>query len=78
MTSKSDNVMTLLRALTLKCLRLNVAAKAQIISGKCNITDSLSCLQIEKFQKLAPQAAKDPEVIPSHLWNVIKLDPENF
>ena len=78
MTSKSDNVMTLLRAITLKCLRLNVVAKAQHIPGKCNITDSLSRLQVEKFQKLAPQAEKDPEVISRHLWNVFKLDPENF
>ena len=70
--------MTLLRALTLKSFRLNVVAKAQHIPGKCNINDSLSRLQIEKFRKLAPQAAKDPEVIPRNLWNVFKLDPENF
>ena len=70
--------MTLLRTLTLKCLRLNVVAKAQHIPGKCNITDSMSRLQIEKFRKLAPQSAKDPEVIPTNQWTVFKLDPENF
>lgn len=78
MTSKSNNVMTLLRALTLKCLRLNVVAKARHISGKCNITDSLSRLQLDKFRKLAPQAEKDPDVIPNHLWNIFYLDPESF
>ena len=78
MTSKSDIVMTLIRVLTLKCLRLNVVAKAQHIPGKYNITVSLSRLQIEKFRKIAPQAAKDPEVILNHLWNVFRLDPENF
>ena len=34
MTSKLDNVISLLRALTLKSLRLNVVAKAQHIPGK--------------------------------------------
>ena len=78
MTSKSEQVMTLLRALTLKCLRLNVVAKAKHIPGKFNITDSLSCLQLKKFKKLCPTAQKDPDVIPSHLWNIFNLDPENF
>ena len=78
MTSKSEQVMTLLRALTLKCLRLNVVAKAKHIPGKFNITDSLSRLQLKKFKKLCPTAQKDPDVIPSHLWNIFNLDPENF
>ena len=64
MTSKSNYVMTLLRALTLKCLWLNVVAKAKHIPGKCNITDSLSHLHLEKFGKFALHAVKDPEVIP--------------
>ena len=78
MTSKSEQVMTLLRALTLKCLRLNVVAKAKHIPGKFNITDSLSRLQLKKFKKLCPTAQKDPDVIPSHLWNIFNLNPENF
>lgn len=78
MTSKSDNVMTLLRPLTLKCLRLNVIAKAKHISGKTNITDRLSRLQLDTFRKLAPLAQKDPDVMPSHLWKVFSLDPESY
>lgn len=78
MTSKSDKVMTLLRALTLKCLRLNVVAKAKHIPGKYNLTDSLSRLQLDKFRILAPRAKKDPDVIPNHLWKIFDLDPENF
>ena len=49
MTSKSDKVMTLLRALPLKCLLLNIVAKAKHIPGKYYITDSLSRLQFDKF-----------------------------
>lgn len=40
MTSKSDNVMVLLRALTLQCVQSNVVAKAKHILGKSNVTDS--------------------------------------
>ena len=78
MTSKSDKVMTLLRALTLKCLLLNIVAKAKHIPGKFNITDSLSRLQFDKFRRLAPQAEKEPEVIPSQVWNIFKLQPESL
>ena len=65
MTSKSDKVMTLLRALTLKCLLLNIVAKAKHIPGKFNITDSLSRLQFDKFRRLALQAEKEPTVFPA-------------
>lgn len=78
MTSKSEKVMTLLRALTLKCLRLNVVAKAKHIAGKTNITDSLSRLQLDKFRELAPLAQKDPDVMPNHLWEIFSRDPENY
>lgn len=78
MTSKSENVMILLRALTLKCLQLNVVAKAKHIPGKSNITDSLSRLQLDRFRSLAPLAEKRPEAIPSLLWNLFSLDLESF
>lgn len=79
MTSKSDNVMTLLRAFTLKCLQLNIVAKAKHIVGASNIvTDSLSRFQMDKFRRHAPQAQNDPDVIPNHLWKIFDLEPENF
>ena len=71
MTSKSDKVMVLVRALTLECLHHNMIIKGQYIVGKTNIlTDSLSRLQVEKFLKLAPNAEEHPEVVPSHLWRI--------
>ena len=78
MTSKSDMVMTLLRAITLKCLLLNIVVKAEHIPGKFNITDSLSRLQIDKFRQLAPQAEKEPEVIPSQVWDIFSQQPDSL
>lgn len=79
MSSKSEGVMVLLRAFTLKCLKLNVLVKAIHISGSKNgLTDALSRLQIEKFRRLAPQADPDPGVIPSHLWDIFNLEPGNY
>lgn len=79
MSSKSEGVMVLLRAFTLKCLKLNVLVKAIHISGSKNgLTDALSRLQIEKFRHLAPQADPDPGVIPSHLWDIFNLEPGNY
>ena len=78
MTSKSDMVMTLLRAITLKCLLLNIVIKAEHIPGKFNITDSLSRLQIDKFRQLAPQAEKEPEVIPSQVWDIFSQQPDSL
>ena len=78
MTSKSDMVMTLLRAITLKCLLLNIVVKAEHIPGKFNITDSLSRLQIDKFRQLVPQAEKEPEVIPSQVWDIFSQQPDSL
>lgn len=71
MTSKSDRVMTILRAFTLLCLRLNVVAKAQHVLGiRNNICDSLSRFQLQRFRKLAPDADLLPTPVPDHLWNI--------
>ena len=65
MTSKSDKVMTILRAFTLLCLRLNVVAKAQHVAGiQNNICDSLSRFQLQRFHKLAPDADPSPTPVP--------------
>ena len=71
MTSKSDRVMTVLRALTLRCLHLNVVVKARHISGCSNqICDALSRFQFQRFRKLAPDADPYPTPIPNHLWSI--------
>ena len=71
MTSRSDRVMVLLRNITLRCMKLNIALRCQHISGIFNsICDALSRFDQEKFRSLAPEAAEEPCVIPDHLWKV--------
>ena len=79
MTSKCDLIMTLLRSLTLRCLKLNMVIKAEHIPGKLNvITDSLSRFQMDKFRRLAPTARESPENMPSHLWSIFKAQVDNY
>ena len=69
MTSKSDNVMTILRAFTLRCLQLNIAVKAQHLSGCSNTAaDALSRFQFQKFRELVPGADPCPTPVPDQLW----------
>ena len=71
MTSKSDQVMTVLRAFTLQCLHLNVVVKAQHLSSTVNvIADALSRFQLQKFSQLVLDAEPLPTPVPSHLWNI--------
>ena len=71
MTSKNDRIMTVLRAITLLCLRLNVVVKAQHVSGCFNqLADLLSRFQFQKFHELAPDADRTPTPVPNHLWNI--------
>ncbi|MES9881411.1 MAG: reverse transcriptase domain-containing protein [Sedimenticola sp.] len=71
MTSKSEEVMVLLRDFTLKCMQLNIMVKASHVEGVKNVlTDSLSRLQIGKFRELAPEAEPMPAEIPLQLWNI--------
>ena len=78
-TTKASDLMVLVRALTLKCLKLNVVLRAEHIPGCYNvIADSLSRLQIARFRRLAPEADEHPVPIPSHLWNIFSLEPESF
>ena len=50
-TLKSDRVMSILRAFTLQCLKLNIAVKAQHVSGCLNwVADSLSRLQFRSSE----------------------------
>lgn len=79
MTSKSTDLMILLRKFTLLCLNLNIVAKSAHIPGKQNIiTDSLSRFQMAKFRQYAPEANIEPETIPDHLWNIFKWEYSNL
>ena len=78
-SSKSPELMVLVRALTLKCLQLNLVLKAEHIRGVHNeIADSLSRFQMARFRRLAPDAKEAMDPMPDHLWNIFSLEPANF
>ena len=65
-TSKATKVMHLMRKLVLSCLRHNILFRAVHIHGiNNNLAHSLSRLQVERFQALAPKACPFPVSIPS-------------
>ena len=71
MTSKNERVMVILRAITLLCLRLNIAFKALHVNGCFNqLADSLSRFNLQKFHELAPEAEQEPTPVPSCLWTI--------
>lgn len=72
-TSKDSVVVQMVRYLVLQCLHYNIIFKAKHIPGKHNkLADSLSRLQVQEFQKLAPHAQPEPSVVPEALM------PQNF
>lgn len=78
MTSKSEQVMCLLRHLTMLCLELNIVVRSSHIEGACNnICDCLSRQQLTLFRELAPEADADPTPIPEYLWNVFEEEPRH-
>jgi len=78
-SSKSPDLMVLVRALTLKCLKLNLVLKAEHLPGVRNdIADSLSRFQMSRFRQLAPEAEKQMDPMPDHLWNIFNLGPDGF
>ena len=78
-TSKSPEIMVLVRAFTLKCLQLNLVFRAEHISGADNgIADSLSRFQMDRFRDLAPNAAATPMQVPAHLWRIFDSELGNF
>jgi hypothetical protein len=71
MTSKSEQVMVLLRNLTLKCLQLNIVIKAEHVSGKNNsVTDALSRFQMDRFWSLVPSASPTACAMEPRLWQI--------
>ncbi|XP_069120279.1 uncharacterized protein [Argopecten irradians] len=64
-SSRDPVIMTMVRALVLKCLHHNILIKAQHIEGRKNIlADALSRLQIKRFKELLPSA--NPQPTPVH------------
>ncbi|MES9882772.1 MAG: hypothetical protein ABW185_18040, partial [Sedimenticola sp.] len=77
-TSKSEQIMVMVRALTLKCLQHNIVLKAEHIPGYTNnITDSLSRFQMTRFRELAPNAEQEPEPMPTQLWSIFSREPDS-
>lgn len=75
MTSKSDNVMVILRRITVLCLRNNIVVKACHVPGSKNVLcDALSRLQVDKFRHLAPNADPEPQLVPDYLWGIFSKE----
>lgn len=71
MTSKSEKVMILVRAITLECMKHNMVIKSTHIAGKTNVLcDLISRCQLQRFQELAPEVDREPVVIPDQLWKI--------
>lgn len=67
-SSKSPDIMKLMRRLTLVAARFSFTFSACYIASRDNsIADALSRFQIDKFRLLAPQADEQPCQIPSQI-----------
>ena len=64
-TSRSPQVMFLMRRLVLMCLRYNILFQARHVSGvDNNLADALSRLQVDAFRAAAPWARRSPTPVP--------------
>ncbi len=66
----SPDIMKLLRFFFLQCLKFNLAFCAKHIPSESNVADALSRFQMERFQQLAPSAAKTGIPVPQFLWTI--------
>ena len=79
MSSKSRQVLALLRILTMQGIFNNCLVKADHIDGcKNDVADALSRFQYERFRRLAPFADKQATPMPAHLWNILDIDVDNW
>lgn len=70
-TSKSQDVMVLVRRFVLKTMTFNINFRAEYIHTKSNaIADSISRCQWSRFRTLAPQADPMPTPLPPEIWQV--------
>lgn len=71
--SKCLRIMSLMRTLTWCACKYNFHFSAKHVPGYCNeISDALSRFQTDRFQRLAPNAAKHPRQCPSNsevMWS---------
>lgn len=71
-TSKSKRTMTLLRPLVLYTMKFGIQFRAKFLEGcKNEVADSLSRFQVKRFRKLCPNAADEPEPIPTVFHDLI-------
>ena len=71
-TSKSVNVMSLVRPLVLLCLKQNIQIKCVHVPGYTNsIADAISRFQWDRFRKLATSADQTPHPISLELLRVL-------
>ena len=72
-TKKDKELLILVHALVLYCLRHNILFKAVYLPGVYNKkADALSQLQVDKFKFLNKDAELEPTAVPQHLL------PENW
>ena len=72
-TTKDRELLVLVRALVLSCLRHNLLFRAIHLPGILNTkADTLSRLQVDKFKSLDQDADQEPTIVPPHLL------PENW
>lgn len=70
-TSKCPVIMRLLRFVVLQCLKYNTVISARHLPGESNeVADSLSRLQVGRFRKLAPHAARNGTPVPEFMWKI--------
>uniref|UniRef100_H3AMH6 Reverse transcriptase domain-containing protein n=1 Tax=Latimeria chalumnae TaxID=7897 RepID=H3AMH6_LATCH len=68
-SSRSGDIMLLVRPFIMQHLQMNIMFKAKHIAGKVNlIADTLSCSQWEIFHTLILEASPVPTAILQHLW----------
>lgn len=72
-TSKSHEIMHLLRMLVQLCMKHNIVFKSKFIGTSFNsLCDSLSRFNFQKFRSLCPPTTnKHPDQIPQHLLHMI-------
>lgn len=71
LTSKSHQVMGLVRGFILRCLRFNIFFLVRHVPGLDNgVADALSHKQMWRFHQLAPAADLPPVQLPEEVWSI--------